>query len=86
MNNDGAKKRVGYIRFYGLNWKLNSGLIKEMIGRENIVGILQAQEDGKDLDAHDLVFVNPDFDEIDEGGQIPLYSYNFSTGEFLRSE
>ncbi len=85
MNNDGIKRRVGYIRFYGLNWKVNSALIKEMIGRENIVDIVQPQEDGKDLDAQDVIFLHPQFDEIDEGSLIPLYSYDFATGQFRRS-
>ena len=85
MNDGGAKKRVGYIRLDGLTWKLNSGLIKHKIGQENIVDITQPQENGKDLDAHDIVFVHPDFDEIDDGDPIPRYSFNFGTGKFSRS-
>ena len=86
MNNGGSKKRVGFVRLDGLTWKMNSGLVKQKIGHENIVDISQPQEDGKDLDAQDIVFVHPDFDEIDEGDPIPRYSFDFATGEFHRSE
>ena len=85
MTNDGEKKRVGIIRLSGLTWKMNSELIKKKIGRENIIDIVQPQEDGKDLDAQDIVFVHPDFEEINDGDPIPLYSYNFATDEFRRS-
>jgi len=84
MNNDEAKKRVGRIRLSGLTWKMNSELIKQKIGRENIIDIVQPQDDGNDLDAHDIVFVHPDFDEINEGDPIPIYSFNFATDELRR--
>jgi len=83
--NNGAKRRVGKVRFRGLTWKMNSELVKEKIGRENIVAIEQSKENGKDLDAQDVVFIHPDFDEIEEGETIPFYTYNFATLKFERS-
>lgn len=85
MNNELIRNRIGKIRLHGLTWKMNSELVMKKIGRDNIIEIVQPQEDGKDLDAQDIIFVHPDFDEIDEGDPIPLYSYNFSTDEFSHS-
>lgn len=84
MNNDGEKKRVGIVRFNGLTWKMNSEMIKMWIGRENIIDIVQPQEDGKDLDAHEIIFIHSDFDEVEVGDPIPFYSYEFSSGELRR--
>ncbi len=78
------RHRVGFIRISGTYWSENRDKIRECLGNERIVNVLQAIQDGRYLNAVDVLIEDPQLDEIETGGSIPHYAFDLPTGRFTR--
>lgn len=81
---DGERHHLGFIRISGDYWSRNQKMILDRIGEGRVRNTMQTIQNGRYLDAVDVLIEDVQLDEIETGAVIPYYKFDLPTAKFTR--